>query len=160
LDVWLIEQNKKHPMKQTSFFSNRLVTGYVGSLLIVFAVLLFSSCNKDGDGSGNKYPRTVDITYKITCTTGNVTVINNVSYNNETGGVTNLANVALPFSQTVRKSVTLGEVITVGALHNNSGSASPAFSLKLDILVNGSVVKSETFSDPSRLNVATAYGFI
>ncbi len=146
-------------MTKTSFFPKRVATGYVGSLLIVLAVLVFSSCKKDGGGSGNSYPRTVDITYKISCTTGNVTVINDASYNNETGGITNLANVSLPFSQTVRKSVALGETIRLAAFHNNTGSATPAFALKLEILVNGSVEKTETFSDPGRLNVAMAYGF-
>ncbi|WP_155990034.1 hypothetical protein [Terrimonas ferruginea] len=146
-------------MTKTLFRPNRMASGYVGSLLIILAVLVFSSCKKDGGGSGNSYPRTVDITYKITCTTGNVTVINDASYNNETGGITNLTNVTLPFSQTVRKSVTLGEVIRIAAFHNNSGSATPAFALKLEILVNGSVEKTETFSDPGRLNIAMAYGF-
>jgi uncharacterized membrane protein len=146
-------------MTKTSFFPNRMATGYIGSLLIVLAVLVFSSCKKDSGGSGNSYPRTVDITYKITCTAGNVTVINDASYNNETGGITNLANVSLPFSQTVRKSVSLGETIRLAAFHNNTGSATPAFALKLEILVNGSLEKTETFSDPGRLNVAMAYGF-
>lgn len=146
-------------MTKPSFFPNRMAAGYVGSLLIVLAVLVFSSCSKDGDGSGNSYPRTVDITYRITCTTGNVTIINNASYKNETGGTTNLANVSLPFSQTVRKSVARSEVIVLSAFHNNSGSPTPAFALKLEILVNGSVEKTETYSDPSRLNIAMAYGF-
>lgn len=143
-------------MKRFLLLSNRVATGCIASLLIILSVLVFTGCS-DKDNPLDSYPRTVDIEYRITCTAGNVTNANSGSYTNETGGDSGLSNYALPFSKTIRRSVDFGDIITLGAWHNNS--AVGAFSLKLDILVNGSVKKSQTFSDPSAINAAISYSF-
>ncbi|GIZ07754.1 hypothetical protein [Flavobacterium sp. UMI-01] len=114
--------------KCLKFFNQILAFGCI--------TFLFFSCNNDDnhDDSG-KYPKRVSIEYKLTSTTA---VTANVQYRNETGGMTSLDNQTLPFSKTITREVNKFEDASVGYGANQSAT------VKMDILVNGILVKTQT----------------
>lgn len=119
-------------------------------------VLLLASCTKDPI-AGN-YPKNVTVTYRITSPSGGITTVTSGSYTNETGGTTSLNNIALPYTKTISRTVNRGDALSVGFLHNNTGSGS-AFSIKLEILVDNKVVTTETYSSTSATIGAVAHVF-
>ncbi|MFV0604412.1 MAG: hypothetical protein ACK5NK_01100 [Niabella sp.] len=128
-------------------------------LSLTFAIVVlttFIGCKKDNNGTS--YPKTVEVTYKITSVSGSVTNITSGSYINATGGTSDLENIALPYTKTVSMTVNRGDDATLAFLHNNSATNTP-FSIKLEILVNNKVVKTETFEGTSSATGAIAYLF-
>ena len=108
-------------------------------LLTVFLAIFSLSCrhdsNDDNPPSGSTYPKQVSITYKVTsATTSSASIIN---YKNETGGDTDVANPSLPYSKTINRTVNKGDVLTLAYGTNTNQT------VKLEILVNNVVVKSE-----------------
>lgn len=118
------------------------------SLFIGLTMLLTASCKKSNSGTDNTYPKQVSITYKVSSTTANSLV--SITYDNETGGQTTVDNPVLPFTKTITKSVNKNNIITLGYFVN------PAQSVKLEILVNNQVVKSNDYTLP---NAAMSYTF-
>lgn len=119
-------------------------------LLIAFITFAVASCKKsDSDtGSTNTYPKQVSITYRVSSTTTNTLV--SITYDNETGGQTTANNPALPFTKTITKTVNKNNIITLGYFVN------PAQTVKLEILVDNQVVKSQSYNNP---NSAMSYTF-
>ena len=115
---------------------------------IGLTMLLTASCKKSNSGTDNTYPKQVSITYKVSSTTANSLV--SITYDNETGGQTTVDNPVLPFTKTITKTVNKNNIITLGYFVN------PAQSVKLEILVNNQVVKSNDYTLP---NAAMSYTF-
>lgn len=129
---------------------------FIFFIAALFALPLMSSCGKSPSSSG--YPANVSIEYRITCTQGGITKSDAVSYINETGGVSNMSNVALPFSKKISRTVNIGDIAQVAFLHNNSGSAG-SYTFKLEILVNNQVVKTQSFPGTGALSGALSHAF-
>ena len=112
------------------------------SLAVIFLTVLLAifsnSCRSDSNDdnpSGSTYPKQVSITYKVTSTTTSSATI--VQYRNETGGITDIANPSLPYSKTISRTVNKGDILSLAyGTHTNQ-------TVKLEILVNNVVVKSE-----------------
>jgi len=118
------------------------------SLFIGLIILVAASCKKSNSGIENTYPKQVSITYKVSSTTTNSLV--SITYNNETGGLTTADNPALPFTKTITKTVNKYNSITLGYFVN------PAQTVKLEIVVDNQVVKSQVYTNP---NSAMSYTF-
>ena len=112
---------------------------YVALPLMVLAIL--ASCKKKDsvDDPRKNYPKDVQIEYRVTAVSGNPGLVN-ISYNNETGADTRLSDQPLPFVKKISKKVTYGEVLLLGT----SGNIQFTGSIKLEILVDGKSVTSET----------------
>jgi len=118
------------------------------ALFIGLILLITASCKKSGSDVDNTYPKQVSITYRVSSTTTNNLV--SIIYDNETGGQTTVDNPALPFSKTITKTVNKYDIITFGYFVN------PAQNVKLEVLVNNQVVKSQEYVSP---NSAMSYTF-
>lgn len=106
------------------------------TILILNSLMFFCfSCNKSGSGTGSPFPKKVNITYKVSSTTTNK--VNVISYSNESGALNSVDAPALPFSKELSKTVSRYEIITVGF------QANPAQNVKLEIYVDGQLVKSQ-----------------
>lgn len=117
-------------------------------LFIGLMILFFTSCKKSDSDTDNAYPKQVNLTYRVSSTTTNSLV--SITYDNETGGQTSVDNPALPFTKTITKTVNNYSIITLGYFVN------PAQTVKLEILVNNQVVKSQVYTSP---NSAMSYTF-
>jgi hypothetical protein len=104
------------------------------TILVALVALpcLISSCKKNNN---NDYPKSVNIQYKVSSPTG-ITQATSVIYINETGALTNLSNQALPYTKSLTRTVNKGDALSLRADAVGSGS------LKLEILVDGQVVKT------------------
>lgn len=121
------------------------------SLLIGLIILITASCKKEDsntDNTDNTYPKQVSITYRVSSTTTDSLI--SITYYNETGGQTTANNPALPFTKTITKTVNRHDIITLGYFVN------PAQTVKLEILDNNQVVKSQVYTSP---NSAMSYTF-
>ena len=118
------------------------------ALFIGLILLITASCKKSGSDVDNTYPKQVSITYRVSSTTTNNVV--SIIYDNETGGQTTVDNPALPFSKTITKTVNKYDIVTFGYFVN------PAQNVKLEVLVNNQVVKSQEYVSP---NSAMSYTF-
>lgn len=106
-------------------------------MLLISVSFILSSCNNDENET--KYPKEVQITYKVTST--NTTTAQAISYKNETEGMTTLTNVALPFSKTITRTVNKNDDASIGYSSTNTSA-----SVKLEILVDNTQVKSQVFN--------------
>lgn len=112
-------------------------------------LLLFSACkNKDAD-SGNAYPKNLSITYRVSSIATNKLV--SITYDNESGGLTTINDPVLPFTKTITKTINRYNIISLGYFVN------PAQNVKLEILVNNVVVKSQEFTSA---NSSISYTFL
>ncbi len=118
------------------------------SLFIGLIVLIATSCNKSDSDTDNNYPKQVNITYRVSSTTTSSLV--SITYDNETGGQTTVDNPALTFTKTITKTVSRYNIITLGYFVN------PAQSVKLEILIDNEVVKTQVQTSP---NAAISYTF-
>ena len=103
--------------------------------------MLFTSCSKDDDNSSSSYPKQVSITYIVSSTTTSSASL--VIYQNETGGNTDVTNPALPYTKTFTRTVNKNDVLSLGYGTNTNQT------VKLEILINNSIVKSQTFTSTS-----------
>lgn len=117
-------------------------------LILGLIMILAASCKKNDSGTDNAYPKQVSITYRVSSTTTNSLV--SITYDNETGGQTTANSPALPFTKTITKTVNKNNIITLGYFVN------PAQTVKLEILVNNQVVKSQDYTSS---NSAMSYTF-
>lgn len=119
--------------------------------LLLSASLLFS-CKKDKDDSPSGFPREVNIEYKVTATAGNLTKAD-VTYTNETGGISSVDNTALPFSKKLKKTVNKYEVLAISTTSTLPGG------LKAEILIDNKVVKTETYTGNTIVHGIFTYQF-
>ncbi|SDD32417.1 hypothetical protein [Niabella drilacis] len=117
-------------------------------LFVGLIILLVTSCKKSGSGTDNTYPKQVSITYKVSSTTTNN--LASITYDNETGGQTTANNPTLPFTKVITKTVNKNNIVTLGYFVN------PAQTVKLEILINSEVVKSQVYTNP---NSSMSYTF-
>jgi hypothetical protein len=115
------------------------------------AVVMFASCGKDKDGPGQSgsYPKEVSIEYRVTTSSGLAKI--NISYTNETGGHTVLSDSAIPFTKKFKRTVNMGDDASVGVT---------SCTVKVEILVNDKVVKSEVFSGNEIISGSVIFPFI
>lgn len=118
------------------------------SLFIAFIMIFGTSCSKSDSDTDNTYPKQVSITYRVNSTTTNNLV--SITYDNEAGGQTTVNNPALPYTKTITKTVNKYNIITLGYFVN------PAQSVKLEILANNQVVKSQDYTSA---NSSMSYTF-
>ena len=118
------------------------------------AVVMFASCGKDKDGPGQSgsYPKEVSIEYRVTTSSGLAKI--NISYTNETGGHTVLSDSAIPFTKKFKRTVNMGDDASVGVTSYTAGT------VKVEILVNDKVVKSEVFSGNEIISGSVIFPFI
>lgn len=108
----------------------QLVMLFIGVSFILF------SCNNDENET--KYPKEVQITYKVTST--NTTTAQAISYKNETGGMTTLTNVALPFSKTITRTVNKNDDASIGY-----STTTELSNVTLEIQVDNSIKNTKNF---------------
>lgn len=116
------------------------------ALLLVFLGVSFflincSSDSNDDGGSSNTYPKQVTITYKVIGI--NTSTATLVTYKNETGGITNVENVSLPYTKTITRTVNKNDDASLGYGTNTTTS------VRLEISVNNTVQKSQDFNSTS-----------
>ena len=118
------------------------------SLFIGFIMLLAVSCKKSDSDTDTAYPKQVNITYRASSTT--IDSLVSITFDNETGGLTSVDNPELPFTKTITRTVDKYTIIALGYFVN------PAQTVKMEILVNNEVVKSQTYTSP---NSSMSYTF-
>ena len=143
-------------------------TTIMSMLLGVIVCMGAISCNKDDDkGSGTNptptpnpsaYPKNVSIEYRASVASGSVAKATSITFTNETGGESTVNDVPMPFSKKIDRNVKYLDKAAIAIMQNNSATPG-AFSIKLEILVDGQVVKTETHSDNSHLNAAIVHFF-
>jgi Mycobacterium membrane protein len=121
-------------------------------LPLVLIAALSAGCSKDDAGNGNTYPKTVSVEYKLIPTAG-ITNASTIVYTNETGGNSSLSNTALPFSAKFSRSVNRSTGIAVGVTASGNGS------IRCEIIVDGKVIVSETYTGNSVITGSSAYVF-
>ncbi|TBX69891.1 hypothetical protein EZL74_05605 [Flavobacterium silvisoli] len=119
---------------------NTLLMIPVTIFALIFSLLL-SSCSSDSSSNTTSYPKNVEIMYRVTSTTTNSTAI--VQYKNETGGNTDVTNASLPYTKSLQRTVNKNDVLSLGYGTNTNQT------VKLEILVGNTVVKSQTFQSTS-----------
>jgi hypothetical protein len=131
---------------------NLLTTKHpVKMIALLLSVSLLFSCKKDKDGDSG-YPKDVTIEYRVTTTTSGFNAAD-VTYNNETGGRSDIDNAAIPFSKKITKRVDKYETIGLSVTAARGGD------LKTEILVNDKVVKTETYTSTSIVHGVLVYQF-
>ena len=115
-------------------------------LSILFALTAFAffatSCRNDddsNDGPTNAYPKQVKITYVVT--SPQPTTLQLISYKNETNGMTNVSNPALPYTKSITRTVNRNDDASLGF------GGAPDSNVKLEILVNDQLAKTQTFTN-------------
>ena len=103
---------------------------------LILAVFFTASCSKSGGNSSVAYPKNVTILYKLTPSGGYTT--GDVGYLNETGSVTYLTNQSLPFTKQITRTVNKNDAASLNVSSIGNGS------IKLEIFVDGNLVKTET----------------
>lgn len=119
-------------------------------LLVLMLTIILFSCSKD---SNPGYPKTVKIEYKVTAISSISGPLNLLSFTNETGGNTDLTNQALPFTKTISKRVSVGDGVVLSLRYNNTSASTPV-SIKMEIIVDGKVVKTETSNSTTPVIIA------
>lgn len=114
-----------------------------------FIILLVSSCKKPDSNTSSGYPKNVSITYRVSSLTTNSLI--SITFSNESGGLSTTNNPTLPYTKSISRTVTKNNIITLGYFVN------PAQSVRLEILVNNEVVKSQEFNSP---NSSMSYTFL
>lgn len=121
--------------------------------LLLSATLLFScKKDKDNDDTPSGFPKEVNIEYKVTATAGNLTKAD-VTFTNETGGISSVDDAALPFSKKLKKTVNKYEVLAISTTSTLPGG------LKAEILIDNKVVKTETYTGNTVVHGIFSYQF-
>ncbi|MFT3980789.1 MAG: hypothetical protein QM687_09995 [Ferruginibacter sp.] len=112
--------------------------------VLCMALLLSQGCkkNNDDDSASSAYPKTVNIQYKVSSPAG-FTQAMQIQYTNETGGINSATNITLPYSTSFNKTVNRYDVQVLMFAATGVGE------LKGEILVDGAVVASKTFTGSS-----------
>lgn len=122
------------------------------ALLLTTSLLFSCKKDKDNDDAPGGFPKEVNIEYKVTATAGNLTKAD-VTYTNETGGISTVDNAALPFSKKLKKTVDKYEVIAI-----STTSALPG-GLKAEILIDNKLAKTETYTGNTIVHGIFTYQF-
>ena len=128
-------------------------------LFLLSSILIGPACDKNDNPLTNSYPKEVTVEYRATVVSGSVAKAVNISYVNATGGDTNVSDASFPFKISFKRTVNRGDYLTIGILVNNSATPG-TFSIKLEILLDGKVVQSETNTSNNSMNEALVHLFI
>ncbi len=121
----------------------------------------FAACKKDSNNNTptptptptpTAYPKTVNIEYTLTKVTG-IDSVSTIAYTNESGGTSSASNVRLPFSKKITRTVNRYDNLGYG--FNAAGTGS----VQMKILVDGTVVKDQTFSGTTVISGTLPYIF-
>ena len=135
----------------------KLIFSRMTILIGLLCIVLFSGCDKE-DASG--FPKKVSIEYRITGISGVDGPLTSVSFTNETGGSTDLVNQSFPFSRTIISTLNAGDDATLSFRYGN-GSGGTNVSIKMEILVDGKLINTETVNSSNAVVIAAiAYVFI
>ncbi|HLK96196.1 MAG TPA: hypothetical protein VK364_00370 [Hymenobacter sp.] len=109
-------------------------------LLLTCSVLATStSCSKDSDDAvAPTGPREYEVEYRVTSTASEA---NFIAYTNESGGTSTFNNVALPVTYKFKRTMRLGDNVTILA---GIDGGTPASEVTCAILLDGREVKRET----------------
>ena len=107
-------------------------------LLSCAAIVTAPSCSKDNDATP-KGPKEYQVQYNVTSV--NAAVSDYISYDNESGGTTNINNVPLPAIYSFKRTMKQGDPLSVLASIDGGTSASE---ITVAILLDGREVKKET----------------
>lgn len=122
-------------------------------IALLLSVAIFASCSKDKkDDDGGGYPKNVTIEYKVTSSSGLNAA--DLIYLNETGGNSIVDGAALPFSKKFTKQVKNYEMALINVTATSGGT------IKVEILVNDKVVKSETLTGNTIVHGSVGYQFL
>lgn len=128
---------------------------------LVFLIILTASCSKkDADSTRpDTYPKEVNITYRMSSLSGGISNVTSGSYVNITGGSSAFSEAALPYIKTFKRTVKKLDDIGISFIHNNSTNNNTPFIIRLEILVNNNVVKTESYSGTSGVIGSIVYLF-
>lgn len=96
------------------------------------------------------YPREVEVVYRVT--SDEVTGVN-ATYTNRTGGLSSVDGVELPYTVTVRPTIDRYDVFALSASGDGPGE------MTLEIVVDGEVVETQSFSGDSFVHGSIVYMF-
>lgn len=123
---------------------NFTLKSFLFAFVAIAFLTTFSACKKKSDDpsdpSSGGYPKTVDVEYRVTKLTGDITTVD-VLYDNDSGGETSLSKLALPVSIKFKRTVNRYEHLSV--LADNTNFNFPVKSIQVDILVDGKVVSTK-----------------
>lgn len=128
------------------------------SILIFLSAILLMACSKSNDPIP-AYPKDVLVEYRIT-SASSLSKVTTLSYTNATGGTTTLSDANIPFSLKLSRTVNIGDDLGISVLHNNSANGNNVINLKLEILVDGKIVETETFEGSGSVSGAIVYLFL
>ncbi|CAD0009956.1 hypothetical protein FLACHUCJ7_04596 [Flavobacterium chungangense] len=106
-------------------------------MLLTFGLFISSCSKEDSSPIASGYPKNVTIVYKVISTS---VASASITYKNETAGMTTLADVTLPFTKSFVRTVNKNDDASLGFSLNQAGP------IKLEILVDGSSVKTQDFN--------------
>ncbi|MBO3273081.1 hypothetical protein [Hymenobacter defluvii] len=113
------------------------------SLLAVVTLGLSACGNDDPSPSINLDPKEYTVEYRITSTDP---VASYIGYDNETGATITAVNVAVPFTTTFKRTMKVGQYVSILASLKGATAAS---TIKGDILLDNKVVKTQTATGPA-----------
>lgn len=116
--------------------------------ILMAVVLLGTACKKDKKSG---FPRTVSIEYKVSSNSGLSTA--DITFTNESGGLTDVDNASLPFSRTISKTLNNAQAIGL------NGSKLVAGHLKLEIIVDGKSVVAQDFTQSPVISAIVQHTF-
>lgn len=127
---------------------------------VVIAQAAFVACNKDDNSTTPSpstptpasYPKTVNIEYSLISESG-IDTASTIVYTNETGGNNTASNVKLPFSKKLTRTVKKYDNLGFG--FNTYGLGS----FRMKMLVDGVVVKEQTYNGTAAISGTLAYIF-
>jgi hypothetical protein len=125
----------------------------------IAALLIFCSCSKSGADASHNYPREANIEYRITLISGGGTMLLSATYTDVAGDV-RLNDQTLPFVKKVKKTVNRGDDIGASFLFNAPPNPNTTISIRIDILIDGTLVKTETFTAVDNVIGSLVYIFI
>jgi hypothetical protein len=126
--------------------------------LMALGLLFTTSCKKDSDTTTPTYPKKVQVGYRMSVTQGSLAKVTFISYVNSSGGTTNLDDVSLPYTLDFSTTVNKLDDFSLSFFENRP-TGSEMLGIKLELLVDGKVMKTETFESSSSLSGAAVYFF-
>ena len=128
------------------------------SFLFLISIIFFGNSCKPDSPLANNYPREANIEYRATIVSGSVAKAVNISYVNATGGTSDVADAPFPFKTSFKTTVNRADDLSLSVFINNSANPG-AYAYKLEIVVDGKVVATETNTTSAPAIKAIAYIF-
>ena len=112
------------------------------TVCLMLPFMLLGSCSDKSEGPApNMYSKQVSVTYKVKSSSTAAAAV--ITYTGVAGSPINEPSPALPFTKTFTRTVNMSDIISLGY-----GTNLPQ-QVKLEMLVNNVVVKTESFTSTS-----------